>query len=87
MIKPGKQGSQDSGSLTNNHIEKHMFINSDQTPVMTYTTETRPDPAETIRMARTNNKKIIRIITGNTLWDQRRSGEIREECKTKNAVR
>jgi len=27
------------------------------------------------------------MITGNTLWDQRRSNEIREECKTDDMVR
>ncbi|XP_044744248.1 uncharacterized protein LOC123306342 [Coccinella septempunctata] len=56
-------------------------------PVMTYTAETRADMAETKTMARINEMKVLRLITGNTLRDQRRSSDIREECQTEDVVR
>ncbi|XP_044755012.1 uncharacterized protein LOC123313965 [Coccinella septempunctata] len=54
---------------------------------MTYAAETRAETAETKRMARTNEMRVLRAITGNTLRDQRRSDEIRKECQTEDVVR
>lgn len=56
-------------------------------PIMTYAAETRAETAETKRMARTNEMRVLRAITGNTLRDQRRSDEIRKECQTEDVVR
>ena len=56
-------------------------------PIMTYAAETRADTAETKRMLRTNEMKVLRTITGNTLRDQRRSQDIRNECEIDDVVR
>ena len=90
---PGKQGSQNSGNRTNNHLEEHMPIpikvriyKACVRPVMTYTAETQADTAVTKRMARSNEMGILRMIKRNTLWDQRRGDEISEKCKTEDVV-
>jgi len=41
----------------------------------------------TRRMARSKEMRILKIITGNTLWNQRRSNQIRKKCKTEDVVR
>lgn len=48
--------------------------------------EIRADTEKRKTMAQTNEIRILRMIKGNTLWDQRTSKEIREECKTEDVV-
>ncbi|GJQ82159.1 hypothetical protein Trydic_g5998 [Trypoxylus dichotomus] len=47
----------------------------------------RTDTAETKGMARTNEIRVLKAITGIALTDQRSSSEIREECQIEDVVR
>ncbi|XP_057653777.1 uncharacterized protein LOC130892390 [Diorhabda carinulata] len=53
-------------------------------PIMTYTTETRPDAAKTKRLLETNEMKVLQKITGKTLLDRERSDDIRQKCGVEN---
>jgi hypothetical protein len=53
-------------------------------PIMTYTAETRPDTTRTKRMMETCEMKIVRDITGKTLWDRQRSTDLRQNCNIEN---
>ncbi|XP_050512890.1 uncharacterized protein LOC126888582 [Diabrotica virgifera virgifera] len=53
-------------------------------PIMTYTTETRPGTTRTKRLMQTCEMKIVRDITGKSLWDRQRSIDPRQRCNIEN---
>lgn len=66
---------------------KHMSIESKARiyrttirPVLTYAAETRADTRRTKNLLRTTEMRILRSIAGVTLWDRRRSSDIRRTC-------
>lgn len=54
---------------------------------MTFVVETRTDTFETKRIMSINWMRTLRVTTGSTLSDHRRSEENREECGILNVVR
>lgn len=56
-------------------------------PVMTYAIETRAENTITKRLLRTTEMRTLRSIAGYTLYDQKRSEEIREICEIQDVVR
>ncbi|XP_045482792.1 uncharacterized protein LOC123686601 [Harmonia axyridis] len=54
---------------------------------MTYGIETRAENAQTKRQLRTTEMRVLRSITGYTLYDHKRSEEIREICGLQDVVR
>ncbi|XP_048520668.1 uncharacterized protein LOC125503803 [Dendroctonus ponderosae] len=56
-------------------------------PVMTYAAETRAENTTTKRLLRTTEMRVLRSITGHTLYDMKRSEEIRDSCKVSDVVR
>lgn len=56
-------------------------------PVMTYAAEARAATVETKKMTCTNENRVLRTITGNTLRHRRRSSGIREEWQTEDIVK
>ncbi|GJQ79953.1 hypothetical protein Trydic_g9432 [Trypoxylus dichotomus] len=55
-------------------------------PVMTCTAETQADTAKSKRMARTNEMRLLRAITGDASRDQKKRSEIRKEYQTEDVV-
>lgn len=53
-------------------------------PIMTYTSETRPDTSKTKQLLETTEMKILRRISGKTLLDRERSENIRGQCNVDN---
>ena len=53
-------------------------------PIMTYTAETRPDTSKTKQLLETTEMRVLRRITGKTLFDRERSENVRERCKVEN---
>ncbi|XP_050500998.1 uncharacterized protein LOC126880959 [Diabrotica virgifera virgifera] len=49
-------------------------------PNMTYTAETGPDSTRTKRLMETCEMKIVRNITGKSLWNRQRSIDLRQSC-------
>ncbi|XP_030762233.1 uncharacterized protein LOC115887052 [Sitophilus oryzae] len=50
-------------------------------PIMTYGIETRADNTTTKRLLRTTEVRTLRSITGYTLYDWKRSEDVRETCE------
>ena len=53
-------------------------------PILTYTAETRPETSKTKQILETTEMKVVRKIAGRTLFDRKRSEEIRRMCKIDN---
>ncbi|XP_048522437.1 uncharacterized protein LOC125504463 [Dendroctonus ponderosae] len=73
---------------------KHMSIGSKVRiyktcvrPVMTYAAETRAENTTTKRLVRTTGMRVLRSVTGHTLYDMKKSEEIRDTCKVSDVVR
>jgi hypothetical protein len=56
---------------------------------MAYGAETRAETSVSKKLLRTSKKKIrvLRVITGHSLQNRKRSTEIREKCKVNDIVR
>ena len=53
-------------------------------PILTYTAETRPETLKTKQILETTEMKVVRKIAGRTLFDRKRSEEIRRMSKIDN---
>ena len=51
-------------------------------PIMTFTAKTRPDTSKTTQLLKTTEMRVLRRITGKTLFDRERSENVRERWKT-----
>ncbi|XP_043494653.1 uncharacterized protein LOC122519338 [Polistes fuscatus] len=53
-------------------------------PILTYAAETRPETSKTRQLMEAVEMKIIRRITGKSLWDRQRSEALRRTCQIDN---
>ncbi|CAG9835898.1 unnamed protein product [Diabrotica balteata] len=88
-VKNQVQKANKIAGCLNNTIWRNPHINTDVKsriykatirPIMTYTSETRPDTSKTQQLLETAEMRLLRRITGNTLRDRMRSEEIRRKC-------
>ncbi|PSN36755.1 hypothetical protein C0J52_19376 [Blattella germanica] len=56
-------------------------------PIMTYAAETRADTKKTEQLVSTNKMKILRSITGYTLYNKKTNEEIRSTCGITNITK
>ena len=56
-------------------------------PMITYAVKTRADTTRTEHLLRSAEMKTLRSILGLTLWDKKKSKEIREECEIQDIVK
>lgn len=49
-------------------------------PILTYAAETRADTRKTKNLLRSTEMRTLRSIVGVTLWNRRRSSDIKREC-------
>ena len=56
-------------------------------PIMTYAIDTRAENTITKSLVRTTEIRNLKSITGYTLYDHKRSEEIRKTCEIQDVVR